>query len=783
MMESGKNREKSKEVLSQFSDIIIDRRQNIKDSHWEQGWIPINSVGFPTNLSGRHYSGSNAMFLLMHNAEKNYGTPVYLTFNQAKELDLKILKGEKAFPVVYWNFVIKDGDGNKLTKEEYSQLSEEEKEKCDVRPFMKTYPVFNLDQTDFKTLYPEKYQNLVDKYHPTFSKDTTGMYVNNALDRMIEKQEWVCPIEADMPAEGAFYNKKRDFIAIPMKSQFVKSEDANDLYVSGQEYYATLLHEMAHSTMTEGRLKRNTTGVFGDTKYAKEELIAELTAALVGSTIGFDKKISDNSVRYVDHWIKTLKEEPRFVSSLMSDINKASDMIFEYVDRQKLALGEEPYIPKHDSKVAEQLNQELADKKQRIDDKTRVLTGSEIETNVAKRGVTDSKQNMSKFDFIKELKSKVGVDDIAFALGYRLDKKAGVGKYFEMVLGNGSSIQDKLIIRNTSDKSSQTYFRRDGSTGDVITLIRDNINHFNVSGKNEWDTVTRVMAQYANMPIETRNEEYESIKSGQKHKVFDPSRYDIKPIDLNNVPKLLELRGFDKRTIETFSPFIGRIKDNENKAYSGYNIGFPYTDEQGVTGYEIRGYGGFKSKASGTDSSKALWVADLTNGCTSMVNNVYLFESAFDAMAFYQMNREKLSRDTALVSVGGTFSDKQIMSVMHRFPNARLNDCFDNDIAGRVNAIRMISVSQKLPMSISKDEEKIELTVKGNKIVINPKESIIKQLNDYIPGHNLGEATPDKRFKDWNDCLLGISSEVSIAPNKYDRNEKLAERRKTSFKI
>ncbi|BDW77634.1 hypothetical protein BFINE_34290 [Bacteroides finegoldii DSM 17565] len=35
----------------------------------------------------------------------------------------------------------------------------------------------------------------------------------------------------------------------------------------------------------------------------------------------------------------------------------------------------------------------------------------------------------------KDLKARVGVDDIAYALGYRLDRKAGVGRYIELVLG------------------------------------------------------------------------------------------------------------------------------------------------------------------------------------------------------------------------------------------------------------------------------------------------------------------------------------------------------------
>lgn len=73
----------------------------------------------------------------------------------------------------------------------------------------------------------------------------------------------------------------------------------------------------------------------------------------------------------------------------------------------------------------------------------------------------------------KELKSRVGIDDIAYALGYRLDRKAGVGRYIELVLGNGNDKRDTLIISNPRNKAAQAFFRRDGSKGDVVTLIRE----------------------------------------------------------------------------------------------------------------------------------------------------------------------------------------------------------------------------------------------------------------------------------------------------------------------
>lgn len=79
--------------------------------------------------------------------------------------------------------------------------------------------------------------------------------------------------------------------------------------------------------------------------------------------------------------------------------------------------------------------------------------------------MTDYKVNF------KELKSRVGVDDVAYALGYRLDRKAGVGRYIELVLGEDGNRRDTIVVSHPHDKAAQTFFRRNGSKGDVVTLI------------------------------------------------------------------------------------------------------------------------------------------------------------------------------------------------------------------------------------------------------------------------------------------------------------------------
>lgn len=385
----------------------------------------------------------------------------------------------------------------------------------------------------------------------------------------------------------------------------------------------------------------------------------------------------------------------------------------------------------------------------------------------------------------QELKSRVGIDDVAYTLGYRLDRSAGVGRYFEMSKVLGGQKVDTIVIKNTNDKAAQTFFRRDGSRGDVITLIKENLNSFNTFGRNEWDQITNILSKMAHMPVNEYREDLKYINSNQGEKPFDASRYIVQRINPDRIPNLFTQRGLNKETVMAFSPFIHLVSDTQNKNFKGYNIGFPYTAscQEGVVGYEIRGYGGFKSKAAGTNSNSAAWVADFSKGNNSLVKDLYFFESAFDAMAFHQINHHKMGNEIAMVSMGGTFSDRQVLSMIDRFPNARIIDCFDNDLAGRVNAVRLYAVASGQQIKISKSENSIRINKDGEILNINPELPIVAQLKKIYPADVvMDQRTPPANFKDWNDCLQGKMINPTLTTSKYERDENLSERRRISPK-
>lgn len=91
-----------------------------------------------------------------------------------------------------------------------------------------------------------------------------------AMDKIIKENGWICPIKP-VYGDNAYYSISKNEIVIPEKRQFK----------DGESFYTNLGHEMAHSTGSENHLGRLKPASFGSAEYAREELVAELSAALV----------------------------------------------------------------------------------------------------------------------------------------------------------------------------------------------------------------------------------------------------------------------------------------------------------------------------------------------------------------------------------------------------------------------------------------------------------------------------------------------------------------------
>lgn len=317
-------------ALKQFADLMIQKIKEV-EYDWKKPWFsPGSGGGLPQNIEGRVYNGINLFMLYLLSEEKGYSTPLYMTFMQAKEAGASIMRGEKSFPVVYWNFSVRDKNGNKISIDDYRDLSDDEKKEYKVTPYMKTYNVFNVSQTNYPEVQPEKWEKLKEQFKSPSLKDEKGMFTMPLLDALIRERQWVCPIYP-RESDSAYYRRGEGcHIIVPLKGQFD----------TGESFYSTLLHEMAHSTGEEGLLGREKGEVFGDKKYAKEELVAELTSATCGKSLGLSTCIREENAMYLKSWLSALSGDPKFIYTILSDVAKASAMIQEKVN------GMEPKLTK-----------------------------------------------------------------------------------------------------------------------------------------------------------------------------------------------------------------------------------------------------------------------------------------------------------------------------------------------------------------------------------------------------------------------------------------------------
>ena len=341
-------------ALDRFADLMIEKIKSLQKD-WEKPWFSENMLKWPKNLSGRRYNGMNAVGLMLLCEQKKYEVPVFCTFQRVVGLNydsdkkplvdkdgnklptITVNKGEKSFPVFITTFTCINKDTReKIKYDDYKKLSNEEKNDYSVYPKLNVYQVFNIDQTNMKTARPEMYEKIVNDNQLQKTQLENGeRFSFPAVDEMIAKDAWVCPIQPTRQDE-AYYSPSRDVIVVPEKNQFI----------DGESFYGTTFHEMIHSTGHADRLNRLEPGSgFGSDSYAREELVAELGAALACSNYGIVKNVKGDSAAYLKSWLDHLQKEPDFIKSTLQDVKKATSMLTGRIDRIQEQIDEYQSTP------------------------------------------------------------------------------------------------------------------------------------------------------------------------------------------------------------------------------------------------------------------------------------------------------------------------------------------------------------------------------------------------------------------------------------------------------
>lgn len=125
-----------------------------------------------------------------------------------------------------------------------------------------------------------------------------------------------------------YYHPVTDSVHLPKREHF----DGED------NYYSTLFHELGHATGHPRRLNRGDewANYFATAGYAKEELVAEMTAAMLCAELGIEQTL-DNSAAYIQSWLKVLRNNVRLVVVAAGAAQKAANWIANRVEQPETA--------------------------------------------------------------------------------------------------------------------------------------------------------------------------------------------------------------------------------------------------------------------------------------------------------------------------------------------------------------------------------------------------------------------------------------------------------------
>ncbi len=284
-----------KKYRAETTQKLIEALQNGTAS-WVKPW---NGGGAPQNaITGRKYTGMNTVILSTVGDKYDKGfDPRWCTFKQAVKKGWKIKKGAKGVHVSYWDTAVK---GLNLDAEAEAELEQA----VSKYYFQKVYIVFHASQIEGLPEYAPK--------------------ILNQEQRIAKAEELIKNSGADIRHGGfeSFYDRSGDYIQIPEIEYFKTLED----------YYATLLHELAHWSGAPERLNRKKGKIIGgacDEKYCREELVAEITSMFLSVDTGIimtDEHFK-NHAAYISEWIKLLSGDDNAIFKAAADASRAADFI------------------------------------------------------------------------------------------------------------------------------------------------------------------------------------------------------------------------------------------------------------------------------------------------------------------------------------------------------------------------------------------------------------------------------------------------------------------------
>jgi antirestriction protein ArdC len=341
-----------KDLYQEATDKIIAALES-GTAPWQRPWELKKGGGLPFNgATNNRYHGINVLLLALASAEKGWTDNRFATFKQGKDLGTFVKAGEKGTTIYFskpMRVPEKGPDGQQVT-------GADGQPKVKNIYLLRAHTVFNASQFD---AFPSM----------------------EAIPQ--PKHDWESSARVDAIAKGygvpivhggneAYYTPTFDRIQMPEREQFPIADN----------YYATLMHEIGHSTGHPSRLNRVLNGNRKSTEYAFEELIAEMSSLYITSDLGLTGVTEDANVSrhaaYVGSWLEALNKDKKMIFKAAREAERVHELVMSFDPVAKLT-----------AKATAEVDEEEMDASLGIDDESAPKAGATLENASAALAAID----------------------------------------------------------------------------------------------------------------------------------------------------------------------------------------------------------------------------------------------------------------------------------------------------------------------------------------------------------------------------------------------------------
>ena len=264
---------------------------------WRKPWDGSGGGHHCNLISGHRYRGSNPILLTLAMHIRGSALPFWCGYAEAKGLGISPRKGSKAAMIL---------------RPQLHQQGEESADGAEgaARSWVSYRPVAVFNAADLEG--PGLAELIAAR------QEAAGLQARPEPERLAAAEAVLSawPVPVSFGGDRAFYLPQVDRIQLPERASFQSAE----------AFYATWAHEQVHSTGHASRLKRDLGGAFGKPRYAREELVAELGAVLLGDRLEIGSELQSHAA-YLEHWIALLQAEPQVLFQVLGEARQAVVLI------------------------------------------------------------------------------------------------------------------------------------------------------------------------------------------------------------------------------------------------------------------------------------------------------------------------------------------------------------------------------------------------------------------------------------------------------------------------